>query len=255
MLQTLERFCCLLYAPKQWPLWARSAAPEISHLKATMISEAQWKVIKHHDLGMFNRPRLDLVVHVLITKLLPRVRVTLATVLQTRRTGCAAIPTDWQKEFRAQWIDMSKPDEQCNIEQQLAVLKSAKKSKGRAEKLAELEADAERPSGTYHTDIGRWTCSCPSYLISQFLLCKHIARTVNARIPGFNPRDDLGFFTSLRRNRLPPFYYILHIHDQASSQHDGLVTMALSKKKDLEDDGRCSSGCVRVKTSWGQGHV
>jgi hypothetical protein len=182
------------YAPKQWPLWARSAAPEIPRLKSTMISEAQWKVIKHNDLGMFNRPWLDLVVHVLITRLLPWVQVTLTTVLQTCRAGRAALPMDWQKEFQAQWIDMSKPDEQRNIEQQLTVLKSAKKSKGCAEKLAELEADAERPSGTYHTDIDRWTCSCPSYLISQFLLCKHIAHTVNARIPGFNPRDDLGFF-------------------------------------------------------------
>jgi len=170
-----------------------------------MISEAQWKVIKHNDLGMFNRPWLDLVVHVLITRLLPWVRVTLTTVLQTCRAGRAALPMDWQKEFQAQWIDMSKPDEQRNIEQQLTVLKSAKKSKGCAEKLAELEADAERPSGTYHTDIDRWTCSCPSYLISQFLLCKHIAHTVNARIPGFNPRDDL-VSSSLHCNHLPLFY-------------------------------------------------
>jgi len=69
------------YSPKQWPLWARSAAPEIPRL------------------GMFNRPRLDLVVHVLITRLLPRVRVTLATVLGNRCIGRAALPTDWQNEF------------------------------------------------------------------------------------------------------------------------------------------------------------
>jgi len=108
-----------------------------------MISEAQWKVIKHDDLGMFNRPQLDLVVHTLLTKLLPRVRVTLATVLGDHRAGHAALPTDWQNDFRAQWIDMSKPDEQCNIKKQLMILKSAKKSKGRTEKLAELKADAE----------------------------------------------------------------------------------------------------------------
>lgn len=162
-----------------------------------MVSKSQWKVIKHNDLGMFNRPQLDLVVHVLITRLLPRVQVTLATVLGSRHTGRAASPTDWQNDFRAQWIDMSKPDEQRNIEKQLMILKSAKKSKGRAEKLAELEADAERPSGAYYTDINTWTCSCPSYLISRFLLCKHIVRTINARLQGFNPKDDLGFFTSL----------------------------------------------------------
>ena len=56
-----------LYSPKQWPLWAWSAASEIPWLKAGMISEAQWKVIKHNDLGMFNQPQLNLVVHVQIT--------------------------------------------------------------------------------------------------------------------------------------------------------------------------------------------
>jgi len=42
------------YLPKQWPLWARSAAPRILWLKTTMIIEAQWKVIKHNDLARFN---------------------------------------------------------------------------------------------------------------------------------------------------------------------------------------------------------
>jgi len=223
------------YSPKQWPLWARSAAPEIPHLKTTMVSEAQWKVIKHNDLGMFNRPRLDLVVHMLIMRLLPRVRVTLATILGDRCTGRAALPTDWQNEFRAQWIDMSKPDELRNIQKQLAVLRTAKKSKRCAEKLTELEADAERPSGSYHTDVNRWRCSCPSYLISRFLLCKHIVRTVNTRLQDFNPKDDLAFFTSLRRNHLLPFYYIPRLHNQTPSPSTGLVTIALPAKRVLRN--------------------
>jgi hypothetical protein len=99
------------YAPKQWPLWTRSAAPGIPHLKSTMISEAQWKVIKHNDLGMFNRPQLDLVVYVLINRLLPQVRVMLATVLGQHCLGHTASPNDWQNDFHAQWLDMSKPDE------------------------------------------------------------------------------------------------------------------------------------------------
>lgn len=207
------------YSPKQWPLWARSAAPAIPRLKATMISEAQWKVIKHHDLAMFNRPRLDLVIHVLINRLLPRVRLTLANLLGTRRQARAASPNDWQNDFRALWLDMSKPDEQRNIERQLEILKSSKKTKCRTEKLAELEADAERPNGTYYTDIKKWTCSCPSYLISRFLLCKHLVRTANAQMAGFDAKADLAFFTALRRNHFPPYYHIpaLHGHLQSSS--------------------------------------
>jgi hypothetical protein len=141
------------YSPKQWPLWARSVAPAILRLKTTMVSEAQWKVIKHNDLAMFNRPRLDLVVHVLIGRLLPPVKLTLANILGTRRTGRASSPNDWQNDFRALWLDMSKPDEQRNIESQLEVLRTSKKTKGRAECLAELEAKAERPSGAYYTNV------------------------------------------------------------------------------------------------------
>jgi hypothetical protein len=169
-----------------------------------MISETQWKVIKHNDLAMFNRPRLDLVVHVLINRLLPRMRLTLVNVLGTPRMGRTVSPNDWQNDFRALWLDMSKSDEQRNIERQLEVLRSSKKMKGRAERLAELEAEAERLNGTYHTDVDRWTCSCPSYLISRFLLCKHLIRTANTRMKGFDPKDDLAFFACLQRNHFPP---------------------------------------------------
>jgi hypothetical protein len=109
--------------------------------------------------GCSTGPQLDLVIHVLITRLLPRVQVMLAMVLGNRCIRCAASPTDWQNEFRAQWIDMSKPDELHNIEKQLTVLRSLKKSKHCMEKLAELEADVERPGRSYHTDVDRWTAS------------------------------------------------------------------------------------------------
>ena len=120
----------------------------------------------------------------LINRLLPRVRVTLANVLRTRRLGRAKSANDWQNDFHAQRLDTSKSDEQRNIERQLKLLKSTKKTKGRTERLAELEAEAERPNGTYHTNVDRWTCSCPSYLISRFLLCKHLVSTANARMAG-----------------------------------------------------------------------
>ncbi|KAF7978602.1 hypothetical protein HWV62_45332 [Athelia sp. TMB] len=196
------------YSPPQWPLWARSAAPGIPRLKTTMVSEAQWKVIKHQDLATFNRPRLDLVIHVLINRLLPRVRVTLANLLGARRKTRASAPNDWQNDFRAAWLDMSKSDEQRNVERQLEVLRTSKKMKGRSERLAELEAEATRPNGKYHTDVTRWTCSCPAYLISRFLLCKHLVRTANTHIPNFNPQTNLAFFAALRRNHFPPFYNI-----------------------------------------------
>lgn len=132
---------------------------------------------------------------------------------------------------------MSKPNKQRNIEKQLAVLKSGKKSKGRAEKLAELEVEAERPNGRYYTDVNRWTCSCPSYLISRFLLCKHIVRTVNTRLLDFDHKDDLAFFTSLRHNHLPPFYHIPRLHNIPQAPRNRLATMAQPVKRILRDLG------------------
>jgi SWIM zinc finger len=202
------------YNPTQWLLWARSAALGIPRLKTTMVSESQWKVIKHNDLTMFNRPRLDLVIHVLINRLSPRVHVTLADVLGMRRQARAASPNDWQQDFQAEWLDMSKPDELRNIECQLEILKSGKKTKACTAKLAELKADELRPKGTYHTNINRWTCSCPSYLISRFLLCKHLICTANTAMTGFNLKDNLTFFAALRRNHFPPFYFIPALHKQ-----------------------------------------
>ena len=157
---------------------------------------------------MFNRPWLDLVVHVLINQLLPHMWLTLANMLGTHCIGHAILPNDWQSDFCALWLNMSKSDEQRNIECQLEVLRSSKKMKGHTECLAELEAKAKCLNSTYHIDVNRWTCSCPLYLISQFLLCKHLICTTNTQIEGFDPKDDLAFFASLQQNHFPPFYHI-----------------------------------------------
>jgi hypothetical protein len=60
------------YSPKEWALWARSTNDkEIPILKTTMIVESHWRKIKHDYLHRFNRPRLDLVVWVLLSRSIP----------------------------------------------------------------------------------------------------------------------------------------------------------------------------------------
>jgi hypothetical protein len=199
------------YNPQQWPLWARSACAEIPRLKATMICESTWRVIKHQDLALFNRPRLDLVTHTIIKHLLPRSSYNLATILGQRRQGRGLTLAEWQKDFRSAWKDMSLPDEICLTAKELEWLYKPKKTKGRAERLAEIRADADRPAGTYHTDILRWTCSCPAYLLSRFLTCKHVVRQVNQRLDN-KPLTDLEFFAKLHRQHSPPFFRIEGIH-------------------------------------------
>ena len=204
------------YSPQQWPLWARSAYPAIPRLKATMITESTWRVIKHQDLALFNRPRLDLVMHVMIKHLLPRVRYNLATIMGQRRRGRGSTLAEWQKDFRTAWLDMSRPDDIRNVARELEWLYKPVKTKGRAERLAQIRAEVDRPAGSYQTDIKRWTCSCPAYLISRFLTCKHIVRLVNEHIR-LDPKSNLEFFAALRRHHYPPFYHIPGVHQEATS--------------------------------------
>ncbi|KIJ33965.1 hypothetical protein M422DRAFT_783012 [Sphaerobolus stellatus SS14] len=117
----------------------------------------------------------------------------------------------WQKDFKHDWVDMSKPDLQRSLEIGLEWQKKPLKTKGRAERLADIESDRARPRGIYHTDLTRWTCSCPAYLISRFLLCKHLVRKANEQLK-LESKTSLKFFKQLRRQHYPPFYHIDGIH-------------------------------------------
>ena len=219
------------YTPNQWVLWARSADEAIPRLKTTMVVESLWKNIKHRDLAMYNRPRLDFVTHLVITNVLPRVERTLDYVRDRRRVGRAKPLAGWQTDFRADWLDMSRVDEHRLVEKELKWLKAPANTKGRTERLAEIAEEAHRPHGSYHTDLDTWTCSCPSFLVSRFLLCKHLVRMANARLKD-SPRTDLAFFLHLRRNHYPPFYSIEGIHYDKESANEPEVEIHILGRRD-----------------------
>ncbi|KAJ7743489.1 hypothetical protein DFH07DRAFT_749939, partial [Mycena maculata] len=199
------------YTPKQWRLWARAACDAIPRIKTTMVVESLWKHLKHRDLAQFNRPRLDLVTYLIITNVLPRVARTLAYVLGNRRFGRPKELAAWQVDMKSMSLDMSRSDEHRLTERQLKCLKSARNTKGRAERLELLEAEDTRERGTYHTDIRRWTCNCPSFAPNRFLICKHLVREANKQLRDL-PLSSLQFFLDLRRHHYPPFYHIPGIH-------------------------------------------
>ncbi|KDR66651.1 hypothetical protein GALMADRAFT_26222, partial [Galerina marginata CBS 339.88] len=126
------------YTPKQWALWARAACPSISRLKTTMVVENLWKHLKTRDLAQFNRPRLDLVTHLVITGVLPRIQQTLNSILDKRRVGRAKALAPWQTEFRRQWKELSLTDEERLIKKELAVLKGNLKGKRKEERLEQI---------------------------------------------------------------------------------------------------------------------
>jgi hypothetical protein len=58
----------------------------------------------------------------------------------------------------------------------------------------------ENPIQKYHTSPTQWSCGCPSFLNSRFLICKHI-------IFFYEPiSDPVRFFRNVRRQRSPPFW-------------------------------------------------
>ncbi|KAJ7818591.1 hypothetical protein B0H14DRAFT_2520386 [Mycena olivaceomarginata] len=185
------------YCPKQWPLWARAMCDVIARLKTTMIVESMWKHIKRRDLAQFNRPRLDLVTHLIFTGLLPRVQRTLDYVRGLRRIGRPQALASWQVDVKADWVDKSRSDEHQLVAKELHLRRTAANTKGRAEAIAQVEAEQDRERGTYLTDIDKWVCSCPNFFKSRFLMCKHLIRAANTRLE--NKRlTDLAFFLNLR---------------------------------------------------------
>ncbi|KAJ6463018.1 hypothetical protein DFH09DRAFT_853509, partial [Mycena vulgaris] len=128
------------YNPTQWKLWARAPCAAIPRLNTTMIVESLWRNIKHRDLAEFNRPRLDLVTHVVITNVLPRVKRRLEYIRGVRRVGRAVAVAGWQRDFRADWLDLGRTDEHRLVVKELNMLKTMKTTKNRAERLEQIAA-------------------------------------------------------------------------------------------------------------------
>ncbi|CAG8754088.1 7518_t:CDS:1, partial [Racocetra persica] len=56
----------------------------------------------------------------------------------------------------------------------------------------------ELGGGSYITNPNMWTCSCPAYLCSRFLLSKHLVQSVRLLNPNF--------FNEVKHHRSPPFW-------------------------------------------------
>lgn len=85
------------YCPPQWVLWARASYPEIPRIRTTMMVESLWSKIKRRYLIDFNRPRLDLALHLILTNIVPSIRLTLAQLQGTWRSGRSDILADCKK--------------------------------------------------------------------------------------------------------------------------------------------------------------
>ena len=132
---------CNWYQFNLWILWARAATPDrICIFKTTMLMESHWKVIKRNYLPRFFRPRLDLVIFIIITRLIPHNEI-MYDKYQKGREKVA-----WRKDFKKHWKN-----------------------------LATKEISEE----LYYTNTDQWICSCLAFLKDRFFLCKHLVKLVN----------------------------------------------------------------------------
>jgi len=133
------------YSPSKWILWARSAYPyAIPRKRTTMIVEALWRNLKRITLHQNNRPRLDFVVHLILTSSVPAWRVKFGEAFKTLRTSRSHTLTTEQRSLKRAWEKLS--------------TKSLK--------------------GSYETDEHQWTCSCGAQKYHAHLLCKHLVQKV-----------------------------------------------------------------------------
>ena len=111
-------------------------------------------------------PHCDLLVWILVTKLAPRYYRKLDLLL--RETGRYRELSSWRKEFKKVWRKLEKTPITVPLN------------------------DAYRP------DVKRWICTCPSFVVSRFLACKHLIQGMH-RVPPT-------FFLEADRYREPPFW-------------------------------------------------
>ena len=155
------------YRPSQWELWARSAnATHIPILKTTMIVESHWRRLKHDFLHDFNRPRIDLVSWVLVTRAIPAAVAKMRAVRSGNdRLGKAA----WRKDMKREW--------------------------------KRLEGKSVNPESIqkHHTDPEQGVCACEAFLDSRFFICKHLVNSFSSLT------NRTAFFSTVQRRRTRPF--------------------------------------------------
>ncbi|KAF7371915.1 SWIM-type domain-containing protein [Mycena venus] len=89
------------YRQGRWELWARAEHPEIPRLKTTMMVESHWRRIKKDFLHHFHKPRVDLLVWILVAKLAPEYYRRLDNLLTN--IGRFRQLSSWRKAFKSQW--------------------------------------------------------------------------------------------------------------------------------------------------------
>jgi hypothetical protein len=141
------------YCPAKYKLWARSSQPEfIGRWRTTMAVENFWRNLKHETLHHLLHPRLDQLIYLIATDVLPAFEAKMQNFESDHRAGRVKSLTPWQKAFKQEWKKLA------------------------ARKLGTC---------TYNTCVADWTCSCGQQKYNAYLLCKHLVHAVCTPDPAF----------------------------------------------------------------------
>ncbi len=83
----------------------------------------------------------------------------------------------------------------------------------------------------YRPNIEKWVCSCPSFAISRFLVCKHLIQHMH-RVPAI-------FFLEVRRHRTTPFWRhttLKPLPNNAEHAPASETTKTVGSPNDIDDD-------------------
>ena len=155
------------YCPSKWRLWARSSyAQAICCRRTTMVVEAMWRSYKRLVLYLHNCPRVDFATYALVTQTLPVYRHKLLRIISNPREGRAPALHGKQAPIHNAWLTLYDT----------------------------------KISGTYDTNVEKWTCSCGTQKYHSYMLCKHLVQLL--------PRPGPDWWATVIRRPTIPFYDI-----------------------------------------------
>src|SRR6266702_5773630 len=145
-----------------------------------------WRCVKEDYLHHFSLPRLDLLAWVLITKLAPTYYRKLEVMLN--EIGRFREHPKWRKDFKAAWKKAMRTPITIPLNER------------------------------YQPDIRRFICTCPQFVVSRFLICRHLVQQFHP----VNPR----FFLEVMRKQCSPFW-----------SHPSLKPLSTAAER-IEEDNR-----------------
>ena len=145
--------------------------------------EAHWSVLKYRGLKWFHQPRIDHLCATLHEQLLPIFVISINQIRNKLKPG------GWYKQMITEWRKLLETVKAEDLADE--------------EEMGGMAARVNRMHELHHTDMDTWTCTCGSFMISPYHICKHLVRLYGTTYP---------YKGECARQRTPPLLFLNDIH-------------------------------------------